>query len=139
MQHQDPFTGTWTFDAERSTLSAFAPKSWTQRITATMEDISVREESVADDGFRTTHSLQARFDGQEYPVHGSPVADTISYTRLDPHNIVGTGRKDGLVSLEETITVSETGSFLTLRFVIYRLGRQVASGVAVLEKAQSVD
>jgi hypothetical protein len=136
-QQPDPFTGVWTFNAERSTLSTPAPRTWTQWVTATTEEVSVREEKVTADGSFTHHSLQARFDGKEYPVTGFPVAETISYNRLNTHTIAGTGRKNGDVSLNETMTVSEEGTFYTLSYSIYRQGQEVARAVAVFEKARS--
>jgi hypothetical protein len=129
VQWQDPFTGTWTFNPARSTMRMLAPRSWTQWVSASTEEVSIREEIIAADGSRTGHGLHARFDGREYPVTGFPVAETISYNRRDSRTIAGTGRKNGIVSLEETMTVAEEGSFYTLDYSIYRDGQPVASGL----------
>jgi len=59
-----------------------------------------------------TVGLQARLDGQQYPVTGSAIADAIAYTRVDRHTIVGTGTKGGVVVLRETLTASARGDVL---------------------------
>jgi len=82
-------------------LSTPAPRSWIQRIRASDSEVSVREEILASDGSRMTVGLQARFDGQQYSVTGSAIADALAYTRVDRHTIVGTGTKGGVVVLKD--------------------------------------
>ena len=109
MSEKDPFTGKWEFRAERSTMNAPGVRSWVQWI-------------------------EARFDGKEYPVRGSSMVDAIAYTRLDRCNISGMGKKNGNVTLRETITAEPDGRALTLTFAIFSEEREVANGVAVFQK-----
>lgn len=136
---RDPFTGTWAFDGERSNLSTPSPQSWIQELKVSDAEVSVRERIVATDGSRLSVSVHARCDGAQYPVIGSPVADAISYTRADPHTLVGTGTKDESVSLGETVLVSPDGGTLTLTYALYRGTREVASGTAVFQRARTLE
>jgi len=94
MRAMSPFTGTWQFRANLSELSAETPRSWTQQIAATSDELNVREEIVRSDGSPIVSTARAMFDGHEYPVSGSSAAGTMAYTRVDIHRISGTGRKN---------------------------------------------
>jgi hypothetical protein len=83
-------------------------------------------------------TIQARFDGKEYPVKGSSFVDSIAYTRAD-NTITGTGWKGGVVSLRETIAANPKGDTLTATFSLYGGGRQVGSGVAVFRNQRSIE
>lgn len=76
----------------------------------------------------------ASFDGNDYPVAGSTAADVIAYRRVNSHRISGTGRKEGVVTLMETVTVAPDNSTLTLSYSVHSGDHVVASGIAVFEK-----
>jgi len=63
---------------------------------------------------------------------GSPLVDSIAYTRVNSHSISGEGKRNGAIALKETATV-ENG-ILTLSYSIHSGDRVVATGVAVFEK-----
>jgi hypothetical protein len=131
----DPFTGLWKFLHDRSTTSSPPPHTWTQRIEATTHEVTVREEIVTTAGTPpTVVEIQARFDGLEYPVTGSTVADTITYSRIDTHRIAGTGMTNGRTTLRESLAVSPDGQTLTVTYTIYRGDRILANGIAIFEK-----
>jgi hypothetical protein len=130
----DPFTGTWRFNAQLSKLSTPSPRSWVQEIIASPDEVEVHENIVRPDGSQTVVTVLARFDGREYPASGSHAADTIAYTRVDRNSILGTGRKNGVITLTETVTVSPASQNLTLRYSILGGAEEVANGVAVFEK-----
>jgi hypothetical protein len=112
-----------------------APHSWIQEIHAGPDEVAVREEIVRSDGTEIVLRVQARFDGADYPVEGSPAVDTIAYTRTDRHAICGIGKKDGKVSLTETVLADPEALTLTLIYN-YLLGeRTIAHGVAVFQAA----
>ena len=87
MDGRDPFTGTWRFCAEKS--DAAGVRSWVQWIEVVGEEIRVREEVESAAGAKANVLIEARFDGKDYPVTGSSLADAIAYTRVDRHNIAG--------------------------------------------------
>ena len=135
LEQDDPFTGTWRFNAQLSKLSTPAPRSWVQEIIVSPDEVEVHENIVRPDGSQTVVTVLARFDGRECPVSGSNAADTIAYTRVDRNSIIGTGRKNGVITLTETVTASPASQTLTLRYSILDGAQEVANGVAVFEKA----
>jgi len=133
----DPFTGLWMLCPERSMFSTAAPRSWIQRIQINGDEVSAREEIVRPDGGLLVVTVQARFDGSDYPVHGSPMGATIAYQRIDRSTISGVQKKNGVVTARETVTVSPDRRRLTQRFSMLNGDREVANGVAVFEKSGS--
>ena len=75
---------------------------------------------VAADGAVIEYSVEARFDGAEYPVTGSPLVETMSYTRPEPNRIDGVARKAGVVVFAETVVVSDDGETLAA-MIAFRL------------------
>jgi hypothetical protein len=133
-EQADPFTGTWRFNPQRSTLSTPPTQSWVQQIIATPDELHVHETIIRLDGSQTVVEVMASFDGSDYPVTGSPTADTIVYRRVSSNSISGTGKKDGAVTLMETITVAPETNTLTLSYSIHTGAHVVANGIAVFEK-----
>ena len=131
----DPFTGTWNCNFAKSKFSTPAPLVWTQYITASAADLSVREEISRTPGNTATVSVNAKFDGQDYPVHGSPMAEVIAYTRKDLE-ITGTARRQGAVCLRETLTLSADHQALAMSYTIFSEGRQLASGQAIFDRTE---
>ena len=64
----------------------------------------------------------------------SAVDDFMAYTRVNSHSLSATGKKNGVVALTETLTVSADGGTLTLIYSIQTGASQVARGIAVFEK-----
>ena len=98
-------------------------------------NICVREDVVSSAGKHAEVSIEAKFDGKDHTVNGSSLSDAIAYQRLDSNSIRGTGKKDGSVTLRETITVAPQGDSMTLRFSIFAAEKEVANGIAVFDKA----
>jgi hypothetical protein len=110
------------------------PRRWTETLDVGEETISVKEEIAGVDGRTLVVTVDGAFDGRDYHVNGSPLADVIAYTRPGPHRFDGVAKKDGRVVLTESVTVSEDGRTLTMGYVV-RLpdGRDVTS-VAVFKR-----
>jgi hypothetical protein len=106
-----------------------------QRIHADAEQVTVREEIVRSNGTEMIVCVQARFDGADYPVRGSHVVDTIAYSRTDRHAICGIGKKDGRVSVTETVLADPHRRTLTLIYNYLLAEQTVAHGVAVFHAA----
>jgi hypothetical protein len=134
----EPFHGIWRFNPKLSNTCTPAPQSWIQEISAGPDEVTVREQIVRTNGSEIVLRVRARFDGVDYPVEGSPTVDTIAYTRAHRHAIFGIGRKNGAVSLTETVLADPEQRIITLAYN-YLLGeRIVAQGVAVFQSAQVV-
>jgi hypothetical protein len=86
---------------------------------------------------RAIVAVRARFDGQDDPVSGSPVPDTIAYTRVNTHTISGTAKRNGNISIRETLTACPEGHALTLTYSVYRGAGELANGTAVFEELLS--
>jgi len=128
----DPFAGTWSLNLSRSKLPPPLPKS--QIVTAVIDGNSVQltEELVTASGEHMTISVKAAFDGRDYPITGSPFADTAAYQRPDIRTIHGVGKKGGKVVMRETVAVSPDGRTLTGTYSGTDATGKEVSAVAVL-------
>ncbi|MBZ5555216.1 MAG: hypothetical protein LAO21_21095 [Acidobacteriia bacterium] len=130
----DPFSGQWKLNPSKSKLPPPLPQSQVSFIEADATHIRVREEIINDKGEHMTITVDARFDGKEYPIVGTPAADTVVYQRVNSRTLKGVARKDGKVVLNETVVVSPDGKTLTGTYHgTDATGRQVWA-VAVFEK-----
>ena len=94
----------------------------------------MQETMVKSDDSQTVVEVMARFDGSDYPVTGSAAADTIAYRRVNTNNISGTGKKNGVITLMETVTVAPERNTLTLSYSVHSEAHVTASGIAVFER-----
>ena len=130
----DPFSGAWKLNRSMSKLPPPVPRSQTVRIKAGSRSIRIREDIVDEKGQRLTVTVNARFDGKDYRVTGSPFADVVAYQRVDSHTLKGTVKKAGKVVTSETATISADGKTLTGTYSgTDATGKQV-DAVAVLER-----
>ncbi len=97
----------------KSRLPWPAPQSNITYIDADSVQLRVREQIVDDKGQESTVNLEAKFDGNDHPVIGSPFVDAKSYRRIDQHTISGYIKKGAKVSLQEKATISADGKTMT--------------------------
>jgi hypothetical protein len=131
----EPFAGRWRFDAEHSNICALAPHSWIQEIQTGPDEVAIREDIVREDGTEIVRRVWARFDGADYPVEGANAVDTMAYTRTERHAICGIGRKDGKVSVLETVLSDPDERKLTIIYNYLLDENSIAHGVAVFKAA----
>jgi hypothetical protein len=130
----DPFSGAWTLNLSKSNLPPPLPRSQMVHIQAHRNGIEIREEVVNEDGHPMIVTVRAKFDGKDYPVSGSPFADSVRYQRIDSHTLKGVVKKAGKVVTTETVTVSPDGRTLTGAYTgTDATGKQV-DAVAVFER-----
>lgn len=77
-------------------------------------------------------ALEAKFDGNDYPVIGSPFADAVSYRRLDQHTISGCIKKAAKLLLKEKVVISADGKTMTSNYYASQDGTML--GFAVFDK-----
>ncbi|MBZ5538099.1 MAG: hypothetical protein LAO31_19275 [Acidobacteriia bacterium] len=131
---EDPFSGQWKLNPSKSKLPPPLPQSQVSYIEADATHIQVREEIINDKGERMTITVDAKFDGKDYPIVGAPSADTVAYQRLNSRTVKGVAKKDGKVILRETVVVSPDGMTMTGTYHgTDATGRQVRA-VAVFDK-----
>ena len=58
---------------------------------ATRDEVHVHETIIRLDGSQTIVEVMATFGGGEYPVIGSPAADTIAYRRVSGTHVAASG------------------------------------------------
>jgi hypothetical protein len=131
----DPFTGHWTLNHAASRFTVPAPAEWTQELEVSADGLRAFERIVAASGATSEHAVEARFDGSEAVVLGSPAVDTIAYTRPEPARIDGVARKAGEVVFRETVAVSADGTTLTTTLVIQRPDGTAVESVAVFSRS----
>jgi hypothetical protein len=111
----DPLVGTWKLNLEKSKFgSRPAPKSST--VTWTAQDGGIfhyTAKGVGPDGQPTLAEITCKFDGKEYKITGSPLADTVSFKRPDPQHIESIGKKDGKVVVTIKGSISKDGKTQT--------------------------
>ncbi len=127
----DPFSGTWKLNLQKSKFTSPVPRSQTALIQADAAGLRIREEVVTDTGEKLTITVDARFDGKDYPITGAPFADAVAYERVDSRTIRGVGKKSGRVVMRETVVVSADGKTVT---GTYTSPDGKPAGVAVFDK-----
>jgi hypothetical protein len=131
---QDPFTGTWTLNLAKSRLPPPVPRSLVSHIECDQKGVSIREEVVDAEGRPQTITCKVGFDGKDYAVVGSPVADAVSYQRVDARTIRGTSKKHGIALVHETVVVSADGKTMTATYTGVDAQGKAVVGTAVFER-----
>ena len=131
---QDPFSGVWKLNLSKSTLPQPAPQSQTVSMNVDRQSIRIYEELVSETGERLTVTVDARFDGKDYPVIGTPRADTVAYQRVNSRTIKGVARKSGKVVSTETAVISKDGGTMRVTYSSTDERGKRAGGVGVFDK-----
>lgn len=110
----DAMLGTWELNLAKSKYSPGpAPKSQTRTYEAVGEAVKYSAKGVDAEGKPTLVEYTASYDGKDYPITGTPDADSISLKRIDDHTSEATQRKAGKVVLTVKRVVSKDGKVLT--------------------------
>lgn len=95
-QSNDPRMGTWKLNLEKSIYSPGpAPRSLTINFEPAGKGVRLTTQQVNADGSSISTEYTAKYDGKDYPIKGSPAADTVSLKRIDARTVVRTDRKNG--------------------------------------------
>ena len=105
----DPFNGTWKLNVAQSKVMLPPPKSQIMRVEVDSQKLTMNEEVVAANGQRFNVRFTANLDGRDYVVEGTPLADTVAFTRPDKRVLDGTAKKRGQIVVREKLTVSPNG------------------------------
>jgi hypothetical protein len=131
-----PFSGTWTLNTAKSHFTGPAPKSSTANVQADDQNFKLKQEFVGDTGQTSNISVDAKFDGKDYPVTGDPDTDSMAIKRVSDHELKITYKKAGQLTGKSVVTVSKDGKTTTLKFTDYKDGKPIGSGSAVYDKTQ---
>jgi hypothetical protein len=134
-QASDPRSGTWKLNPAKSKYSPGpAPQSLTVKVEPSGRGEKVTAEFVNADGTRTTTQYTASFDGKDYPLTGSQIADAVSLKRIDARTTVRTDKKGGKVAQTLRRVVSRDGKTMTVTTKGTNAQGQAVSNVAVFDK-----
>src|SRR5207245_11389452 len=103
-------------------------------IEASGQGEKITTEGVNAEGGRIATQYTANFDGKDYPLTGSSVADTVSLKRIDARTTVRTDKKDGKVVQTLTRVVSQDGTTMTVTTKGTNAEGQAVHNVAVFNK-----
>jgi hypothetical protein len=136
-QARDPRTGTWQLNVAKSTYKPGpAPRTQTVRIEPSGQGERVRSEATNMNGTRVITEYTAAFDGTDYPLKGSPVANTVSLKRIDARTTERVDKKDGQVILVYKRVVSPDGKTMTVTINGVNAQGQPVNNVVVFERLQ---
>ena len=129
----NPFTGTWKLNrAKSSLLPGDTTKSDVYRTVADESTIKVNEHVTDDKGVHNI-TVEAKFDGKDYPVKGDIMSDSVSYQRVNANRIKVTTKKDAQITAKASAAVSRNGRVIIVHFTVYSQGK-AQSGTSVYEK-----
>jgi hypothetical protein len=131
----DPRIGTWKLNVAKSQFSPGPPnQSLTVKVEASGQGEKVATEGVNADGTRTATQYTANFDGKDYPLTGSQVADTVSLKRVDARTTERTDKKGGAVAQTLRRVVSQDGKTMTVTVKGKNAQGQDVNSTLVFEK-----
>lgn len=110
------------------------PKSQTLTIEPSGQSEKVTSETTGADGARVVAVYTAAYDGKDYPLTGSNVADTVSLKRTDARTSERTDKKAGKVVQTLTRVVSADGKTMTVTIKGTNAQSQPMNNVVVFEK-----
>ena len=114
-QAADPLNGTWELNLAKSKYDPGpAPKKQTRTYEVAGDTVKYTAKGIDAAGKPTLVEHKATYDGKDYPLTGSPEADTISLKRIDGSTSEATLKKAGKVVTVNTRVVSKDGKVMTV-------------------------
>ena len=111
----NPMIGTWKVNLAKSTyVPGPAPRSATTKFDSWGDGVRVTGDIVDAQGNNIHLEAAAKFDGKEYPIKGSPIADAISLKRIDERQTDVVWKKEGKVTMTGTSVIAADGRTTTL-------------------------
>src|SRR5712691_9370034 len=99
----DQHSGTWKMNPAKSKYSPGpAAKSNTVKIDSDADNIKLSSDGIDAAGNPTHVEYTAKYDGKDYPITGSPNAETIALERPDASTIRSTLKKGDQVVMTVT-------------------------------------
>ena len=111
----DPMVGTWKLNLSKSTYSPGpAPKSAINKFDPWEDGIKATMEMVDGQGNIIHSEATVKFDGRDYPIKGSPIADTVSVKRANEKQAAILWKKAGKITMAGKSVISGDGRTTTL-------------------------
>ena len=111
----DRHAGTWKLNLEKSKYTADhpAPKRLTVNIQEQEGGLKFNVDGEDAQGNPVHIEFSAKYDGKDYPITGSPTADTIAMKRINASTIEITNKKNSEVVTTVRGVVSKDGKTRT--------------------------
>ena len=107
---QDPAIGTWKLNLVKSNFKLTpAPKSSVLRVEAWEDGLKLSVDTVDAQGNKLRPEAAYKFDGKDYPIKGSPLADTVSAKRINERSSESILKKGGTVVLTARTVITADG------------------------------
>ena len=102
--------GTWKLNAQKSSFSPGpAPQSLATTFATSGDTVKWKSERTLADGKSQVATYEAKYDGKDYPLTGSPAADTVTLRRIDARTTERVNKKGGKVVTTERREVAADG------------------------------
>jgi hypothetical protein len=111
----DPAIGVWKLNVPLSSLTVVpVPKGSLIRVEAWNDGLKVSAEIIDAHGNKTHLQVAYKCDGNDYPLTGFPLADSISTRRINERKSESVLKKGGRVILTAKAVISWNGKTLTV-------------------------
>src|SRR5262247_4190066 len=115
-QASDPMIGTWKVNLTKSKYSPGpAPKSATNKFEAWEDGMKGTIDTVDAQGNKIHSEAAVKFDGKDYPLKGSPIADAVSVKRLNERESDIAWKKGGKTVMTGNSVISADGRITTVK------------------------
>jgi hypothetical protein len=113
----DPILGVWKLNLARSRFNPGpAPRSQTRTYVETPKGIQVTIRSVGANGRSSTIAFPERYDGRDYPVQGSEVADALALVRINDYMAEATMKHGSRVVASAKRLITDEGKTLVIDY-----------------------
>jgi hypothetical protein len=113
----DPILGVWKLNLARSRFNPGpAPRSQTRTYVETPKGIQVTIRSVGVNGRSSTIEFPERYDGRDYPVQGSEVADALALVRINDYMAEAAMKHAGNVVATAKRLITDEGKTLIISY-----------------------
>ena len=114
-QLSDAFSGSWALNVAKSSFKPGPPlKSGILTVEYANKARKSTFDNVTAGGDRVRSEYTAPEDGQDYPLRGSPNADTVSLRRTNSQTLERVDKRRGQVVMTYSIRASVDGKTLTV-------------------------
>ena len=104
--------GTWKFNPAKSQFRGPAPTTITT-IEQSDDSVKLTTDTITPQGQVSHIEWIGKFDGKDYPIKGTPNADTRAFKRVDDYTYERTDKKDNRVVQSERIIIAADGNSRT--------------------------
>ncbi len=131
----DPMIGTWILNVSKSSYTPGPlPKSAVNKFEPWENGMKATIDVVDGQGNKIHAEVAAKFDGKDYPIKGSPIADAVSLKRINDKHVEIVWKKGGKVAMTGKSVISADGKSTTVTQTGKDAQGRAINNVAVYDK-----